>query len=641
MSSRPIADYAVLADGHTAALVSSLGSIDWLCRPAFDSPSLFGRLLDADAGHWSITPDGVTRVSRRYLTDSMALRTEFVCTTGTVELCDAQLLRGGEASTSPQALARIVTCLDGEAKVDIVFKPRPEYGLVHPILTPIPGGVSAVGGPLRVTLTTPVEMLIGHDGATATARLRAGDRLCFLTQAVRLSDPDPLPWPSDAIEEAFDETVTAWTEWNQRHHLQLGEHDDLVRRSRMVLESLRYQPTGAIVAAPTTSLPEEVGGVRNWDYRYSWLRDASFTVQALATSGCQREALAYFDYLTHTAAHYHATNPLQIMFGIRGHHDLSERHLDHLSGWRDSRPVRVGNGAWRQPQLDVYGELLNAAWQVRDHLASLSPATTRLLCQIADAAAEQWGTTDNGIWEVRGQPRHFTYSKVMCWVALDRAIKLAPVLGSDEHVDHWATERERIRDAVENRSWNPNIAAFTAGFDSEDLDASVLTLPLVGFLPGGDSRIVSTVDAIAEHLTDRRGLTLRYRISGQDGVAGGEGSFLLCTFWLVEALTATGQRRRAERLFQKACGYVNDVGLLSEEVDGATGELLGNFPQAFSHIGLINAATALFHAEDELSGADLSFAVPLLLTRRRLTAHRRPLAALTTPHRPCRTHRSV
>ncbi|MFC4335443.1 glycoside hydrolase family 15 protein [Salininema proteolyticum] len=598
MSDLPIGDYAALSDRHSVALVSRDGSIDWFCRPAFDSPSLFGRLLDADAGHWTIAPDGPYTVERSYIEDTMALRTVFTCENGTVEVRDALLLgehgdprdMGREA---PRALARIVECTAGEVDVRTVFKARPEYGMVHPILSVVPGGVTAVGGPLRMMVTSTADMEISHDGAIAAATLAEGQRLHFLSQAVTLADPEPRPWSAERIESAFADTIAAWRNWSDRHRQDLGRHTDIAHRSRLVLESLRYQPTGAIVAAPTTSLPEEIGGVRNWDYRYAWVRDASFTVQALADSGCYAEAGEFFRYLSQTAAHYHATHPLQIMFGIHGHHDLTERELDHLSGWRNSRPVRVGNAAWRQSQLDVYGELLDAAWRVRDAFTEPAPPMRRFLMQVAQAAADQWGDKDNGIWEARGEPRHYTYSKAMCWVALDRAVRLAPQLGLEEEAVGWAEQRDRVRAAVEDEGWNPRVGAFTASFGSEDLDASVLMLPLVGFLPGTDERIRSTVDLIADRLVDDRGLVRRYLTSGGDGLPGGEGSFLLCSFWLVQALTAVEEADRAEDLFDRVCSYANDVGLLSEEVDGATGELLGNFPQAFSHIGLINAASAL------------------------------------------------
>jgi GH15 family glucan-1,4-alpha-glucosidase len=377
---------------------------------------------------------------------------------------------------------------------------------------------------------------------------------------------------------------------------------------------LSFQPTGAICAAATTSLPETVGGTRNWDYRYAWVRDASLTIEALWVAACPDEANEFFEYMTASAAGSLDDGDLQIMFGIGGERDLSERELPHLTGWRGSAPVRVGNGAWQQRQLDVYGELLSAVYRLSDRLfdpvgrvgplaehghwdapPELAPSTRRFLAALADTAAARWEQTDRGIWEVRGEPRHFLYSKLMCWVALDRAIKLADHLGAAARVEEWTSTREEIREAILRQGWNDRIGAFTQSFGSEQLDASNLMMPIVGFLPADDERVLATVDAIEAHLTDDRGLVYRYRSA--DGLAGDEGSFLLCTFWLAQALALARRTDHAREVFERAAAFVNDVGLLAEEVDATTGELLGNYPQAFSHIGLVNAAWAIRQAE--------------------------------------------
>jgi GH15 family glucan-1,4-alpha-glucosidase len=362
-----------------------------------------------------------------------------------------------------------------------------------------------------------------------------------------------------------------------------------------VLQALTFAPTGAIIAAATTSLPESVGGTRNWDYRYSWVRDASFTVEALWVAACPDEADAFFTYMAASAsAQIRRGGELQIMFGIGGEHDLTERELPHLAGWRDSRPVRIGNGAWNQSQLDVYGELLSAAARLPDVVERCEADTKRFLADLADAAAARWAEPDQGIWEVRGDPQHFLYSKLMCWVALDRAIELADLLRAADRSKRWKSTREDIGEAILSRGWSDRSGAFAQAFDSDILDASALMLPIVGFIDPKDPRMLSTLDAVEQNLSDDRGLVYRYL--APDGLAGTEGTFLLCTFWLAQARALAGQVAQATILFERAAAYVTDVGLLAEEVDPDSGELLGNFPQAFSHIGLINAAWAISQA---------------------------------------------
>jgi GH15 family glucan-1,4-alpha-glucosidase len=383
-----------------------------------------------------------------------------------------------------------------------------------------------------------------------------------------------------------------------------GPWAELVHHSGRVLQGLSFQPSGAIVAAATTSLPESAGGERNWDYRYSWVRDASFTMEALWVAACPDEADDFFAFMTTAAASGIGPDQgLQIMFGIGGEHDLTERELSHLAGWRESRPVRVGNGAWNQQQLDVYGELLGSAHRLAEQLGTIDDDTKRFLSACADAAASRWQEKDQGIWEVRGEPQHFLYSKVMCWVALDRAIALAAVIGAADRVDGWKHTRDEIWERVMRDGWSDRAGAFTQYFGSTALDASNLMMPIVGFLPADDPRALATIDAIAERLTDARGLVYRYRTEeGVDGLRGDEGTFLLCTFWLAQALALSGQIQRAKGAFATAVAFVNDVGLLAEEIDAETGELLGNFPQAFSHIGLINAAWAISEAERRVTG---------------------------------------
>jgi GH15 family glucan-1,4-alpha-glucosidase len=364
-----------------------------------------------------------------------------------------------------------------------------------------------------------------------------------------------------------------------------------------VLYALTYYPTGAICAAPTTSLPETVGGVRNWDYRYAWVRDASFTLRALWVAACPDEADKFFEFMAAAAAsQVRRDNELQIVFGVGGEHDLTERELGHLRGWRDSAPVRAGNAAWEQRQLDVFGELLDAASRLPDQVDRLTDTTRALLVHLADAAAARWNEPDHGIWEVRDEPRDFVYSKLMCWVALDRAIELADAIDARDRVGTWSHARDDIAEAISTKGWNDEVGAFTQAFGSTALDAATLMMPIVKFLDPHDPRARATVEAVAEHLTSADGLVYRYNCD--DGLPGDEGAFLLCTFWLAEALAVDDQVDRARVLFEHAISFANDVGLLAEEVSPATGELLGNFPQAFSHVGLVNAAWAIKEALD-------------------------------------------
>ena len=603
MSRTPIADHALLSDCHSAALVDRAGSVEWLCFPRFDSPSVLGRLLDDGAGHWSLRPAGAYEASRRYLPETLVLETTFRTASGTLVLTEALALgpdNGGHrlGSRVPHLLVRRLACTEGEVEVAMEYAPRPEYGLVVPLLAVTGGGVTARGGAEWLVLTTPLELALASGSGHGRTTMRAGDTVHLALHRSTLEETPARVWTQDELATTLGATVAAWRSWSALHQTYDGPEAELVRHSGRVLRGLTFQPSGAIVAAATTSLPEGVGGERNWDYRYAWVRDASFTMQALWVAACPDEADDFFAFMTTAAAS--SVGPegaLQITFGVGAEHDLSERTLPHLAGWRDSRPVRVGNGAWNQQQIDVYGELLDAAHRLADQLDGIDDDTRRFLAALADTAAARWRETDQGIWEVRGEPRHFLYSKVMCWVALDRAVALADRLGAADRVAAWKAAADEIRETVLREGWSEPAGAFTQYFGSTDLDASNLMLPIVGFLPATDPRMRATIDAIAERLTDERGLVYRYRTEGGvDGLAGEEGTFLLCTFWLAQAQALAGEVEQARATFARALAYVNDVGLLAEEVDGETGELLGNFPQAFSHIGLVNAAWAISQA---------------------------------------------
>ena len=614
MNSLPIGEYALLSDCRSAALVSRDGSVDWLCCPRFDAPSVFARLLDADGGYFGIRPAGDFQVSRAYIDQTMALETTFVTEAGTAVLTDAMALgrhdRGHQLGAgSPGILLRRLECTHGELDVGVTYAPRPEYGLIYPILEMITGGITARGGASRLLLSAPPGFRLA--GATATARLHvvAGQSVSLALQHGQLGEPPLSPWDAEEIAARLQDTLEGWRSWSALHQSYQGPWRDQVLHSGRVLQALTFQPTGAIIAAPTTSLPETIGGERNWDYRYTWVRDASLTMDALSAAACPVEVGKFFGFLADAAAsQLRRGADLQIMFGVGGEHDLSERELPHLAGWRASRPVRVGNGAWEQRQLDVYGELLGAAHRLAGQLGDPDSVTQQFLAAAADTAASRWTEKDQGIWEIRGEPRDFLYSKLMCWVALDRAIALAGQLGAQDRARQWATTRDTIRAAILEHGWNEQAGAFTQAFGSEDLDASSLMLAITGFLPGDDPRMTATIDAIAARLTDKRGLVYRYL--AHDGLAGQEGTFLLCTFWLAQAQALAGEPGQATATFGRAIAAINDVGLLAEEVDPGSGEMTGNFPQAFSHIGLINAARAIAQAQENAAGPSQDAAVP-------------------------------
>jgi alpha,alpha-trehalase len=606
-ASRPIADYGLLADCNSAALVSRDGSIDWLCLPRYDSPASFARLLDPDGGHWSIRPSGAFSTERRYLPGTLVIETLFQTDTGTARLRDAMAFAPGQRGHdlgfhSPHEILRSVEGVSGEVELEMELAPRPEYGLVTPLFRAEDGGGRTFGGPNRIAMRCAVPKELEDGTLRAAFTVSEGDQLGFSLRWAPVEQPEPpRPTESEEVAARVDDTAEAWRSWEAEHDIYEGSNKELVRFSSRVLKGLTYRPTGAIVAAPTTSLPETVGGERNWDYRYSWIRDSSLTIEALYIGACPDEAEEFVSFMTSSAGGRAGEGSLQIMYGIGGEHDLSERELPHLSGWRDSRPVRVGNGAWDQVQLDVYGELLNSVHLYRERLGELHPEIQAFAADLADTAARRWNEKDAGMWEMRGDPRHHLSSKVLCWTALDRAVKLAPQLGEFAKTEQWEAARDEIRAAILERGWSEAQQAYAQSFDSDELDAAQLLMPVLGFLPADDERMRSTIEAIARELTED-GLVLRYRAEeglNADGLTGEEGTFVICSFWLVSCLAKAGEVERAEALFDQLVGYANDLGLLAEEIDTSNGEQLGNFPQAFSHIGLITAA----HEIDKAKGA--------------------------------------
>lgn len=600
MSDVAIEEHAFLSDCHSAALVTRDGSVDWLCFPRFDAPSVCGRLLDPEAGHLAVRPVGAAEVTRRYLDDSLVLETTFTTDTGTAVLTDALALQRDDSGhqlgrNAPHALLRHLRCTDGSVEVEVDFVPRPEYGLARPLLRTVDGGVVTQGAPDALALWTGVPVELARSRAQGSVTLHAGEEATFALQWARAWEAAPPRWEPAEVVERLHDTVASWQRWAAEHQHYDGPWPELVRCSGRVLQGLTFQPTGAVIAAATTSLPEEIGGSRNWDYRYAWLRDASLTLDALWIAACPDEARAFVEWLVGAAAgDLSSGSTPQIMYGVAGEHDLTERTLDHLAGWRDSRPVRIGNGAYDQVQLDVYGEVLGAVARLREQLGPLDETTQWFLRQLARAAIDGWEQPDRGIWELRSEPQHMLNSKLMCWVALDRAIDLADLLDPSEvELERWHTERERIRETILERGVDPATGAFTQAFGSTLLDASALRVPIVGFLPGDDPRVAATITAVEERLMDPEGFVARYE--GADGLEGDEGAFLLCTFWLAHAQALAGNAAGARATFERAAGASNDLGLLAEEFgDGA---LLGNLPQAFSHVGLVTAAAAIATCE--------------------------------------------
>ncbi|MGX1613563.1 glycoside hydrolase family 15 protein [Micromonospora chalcea] len=577
-----ISEHGFLADGRSAALVDREGAVNWWCPARFDSPSVFGRLLDSDAGHWSIRPEGEATSTRSYLDDTLVLRTVFATGTGTVAVTDALALESGARGheiglRSPRVLVRVVEGLTGEVPMRVDYAPRFEYGRVGAYLTERDGVVGATAGACHLELRCDVPL--SFDGGTAVGRFtaRPGSRHRFtLGYAPTYDGAAPaLPDAADVVAE----TVAGWRSWSGLHDYQ-GEFRDEVRRSALAVQGMTYGPSGAVVAAATASLPEKPGGDRNYDYRFVWLRDFSLTLQALWRAACPDEADRQFTWVARAMGRI-GDEPVPIMYGVEGERDLTEHDLDHLAGYAGSRPVVVGNDAWRQRQNDVLGEVLDAAWLLRYYLDPMSPEVRDLLRMLADQAVRGWRLPDSGMWEGRGPERHYVSSKVECWTALDRAVRFGSRIGEPADVARWAAARDEVRAAVLTRGWNERVGAYTGVFGSDDLDASVLLMPLVGFLPASDPRMRATMDVIERRLS-RGGLLRRW-----DGDPAG---FVICSFWLAACLAEAGELDRARRLFGQMAARTNDLGLYAEQIDQDTGEQVGNFPQAYSHIGLIIAA---------------------------------------------------
>jgi GH15 family glucan-1,4-alpha-glucosidase len=584
----PIEDYALIGDRGTAALVGKDGSIDWLCLPRFDSPACFAALLGTEEhGRWLLAPaDEVVGTRRRYVDGTALLETTFTTADGEVVLLDVMPTGDGRAD-----VVRRLTCTRGTVRIRHDWVVRTDYGKVRPWVTREHAHgdevVVAVAGPDKLVLRGP-HLPQGHHGHHSEEfDLAAGEEVTFSTTWVRSwhDVPEPL-----GFGERIDATTDVQRAWSARSPEDVP-HADLVRRSLLTLLLMTHAETGGIVAAPTTSLPEDFGGERNWDYRFCWLRDAALTLESLLGAGYADEALEWRGWLLRAVAGDPAD--LQIMYTVDGGRQLPEREVPHLPGYADSRPVRIGNGAVCQRQNDVLGEVMIALELARAAGLHETHNSWALQRALVDELADHWDEPDNGLWEIRGPQRHFTHSRVMVWVAFDRAVTAVEEHGLDGPVERWRALRDRVREEILDKGFDEERGTFTQHYDTTAVDASLLTIPLVGFLPGDDPRVLGTIEAVMADL-DSDGLLLRYRTeTGVDGLSGDEHPFLACSFWLVSALAAAGRRDEAHALMDRLCGLANDVGLLSEEYDAAHGRMAGNFPQAFSHLALVQAALAL------------------------------------------------
>ena len=586
-----IEDYALIGDMQTAALVGKDGSIDWLCLPRFDSPACFTRLLGTDDhGHWSVCPAGQpgdAEVTRHYQGHTLILQTEWRTATGTVRLVDFMPPRDGK----PPILVRIVEGVHGHVDMECTLRLRLGYGAIVPWVRRRDGRVCAVAGPDSLWLDTPVTLTGRNMAHHASFRVAAGEHVPFVLTWQPSHEGGP-----ERADPATELGLTTrfWRDWAFRCTYE-GPHREAVMRSLITLKALTYAPTGGIVAAATTSLPEDIGGVRNWDYRYCWLRDATITLEALLRTGYTEEAAAWRAWLQRAVAG--DPKDVQIMYSVTGERRLAEWEAEWLPGYENSAPVRIGNAAVGQRQLDVYGEVIDALSMGRAAGISFDRHAWAMQRALLGFLEKNWDQPDEGIWEVRGPRRHFTHSKMMAWVAVDRSIRDAEQYRLQCPLDTWRQLRDRIHAEVCEKGFNPAVGAFTQYYGSKDLDASLLKMAQVGFLPPDDPRVRGTVEAIEKHLT-YDGFVLRYATeTNVDGLPPGEGVFFMCTFWLADNYALMGRHDDARKLFERLLALRNDVGLLSEEYDPNAKRLLGNFPQAFSHIGLVTTALNLSGSE--------------------------------------------
>ena len=604
-----IGDYALIGDCHAAALVSRSGSIDWCCLPRFDSRSCFGRLLDWDqGGYCAISPiDAHCSQFRRYIGDTMVLETTFRTPGGEARVLDCFTMRTGGKTAPYRQLLRIIEGVRGRVGMQLHIAARFDYGAIKPWLRREGMNTySAIGGSdaLVIRCDAPLALAGQHD-VVADFTVRAGERIRLSLQYRTPEELDGVgrhPSEADEIDRRLDETLDWWRRWSGQARF-TGPDQPGVIRSALTLKALTYAPTGAIIAAPTTSLPETPGGIRNWDYRLSWIRDSTLSIYAFGAIGCASEADHFRQFIQRSAAG--SAGNIQVMYGIGGERRLTEIQLDKLEGYRGARPVRIGNAASDQLQLDAYGFLVDLSWRwYHQQGDTFDDDYWRFLVDLIDAAAERWEEPDYGIWEVRSEPQHFVYSKALCWTALDRGVKLAEACLRQAPVGRWGRVRDEIRAAIESQGYDQERGVFTQILDGAALDAALLLLPSIGFIDYDDPRMVRTAEAIRRELS-RDGFVLRYRLDQtSDGLVGEEGSFLACSFWLAECFAHQGRLEDARELFDRAASSANDLGLFAEEFDPCTGEMLGNFPQGLTHLSHISAAVALKQLIDGAGNAE-------------------------------------
>jgi GH15 family glucan-1,4-alpha-glucosidase len=594
MSYKPIEDYGVIGDLHTVALVGIDGSIDWCCLPHFDSSSMFAAILDDEkGGYFKISAVAIERCKQLYLPDTNVLVTRFFTADGIAELIDFMSIEGRSLVYAPpnyHQIIRRVSTVAGHVRFRLECFPAFNYARDKHEIHSFPQGVTFVSPSASVGLVSPVPLTIQGAGVVAEFSLPRGNTATFFFRQADQGSEANVLIPEKEGETAFRESVDFWKLWMSQSRY-TGRWREMVHRSALVLKLLTYAPSGAIVAAPTTSLPEEIGGVRNWDYRYCWMRDASFTLYALMRLGFHQEAGHFMDWLEERCRKLNPDGSLQPMYSVDGHSQLTEISLSHLKGYKNSKPVRIGNGAYRQSQLDIYGALLDSVYLYNKYGAPISYDLWRNIERLLDYVCNNWRNPDEGIWEIRGEPRHFVYSKLMCWVALDRGLRLANKRSFPADQQRWLKNRDEIYSEIMVQGWNQSSNSFVQYYGCDRMDASLLLMPLVFFVSPSDPRMIRTLERIQDRLS-MDSLVHRYTLDDSepvDGISGREGAFSICSFWLAEALTRAGRIEEARLMFEKMLGYANHVGLYAEEV-GHCGEALGNFPQAFTHLGLISAA---------------------------------------------------
>jgi len=602
---KDLEDYGIIGNLETCALVGNDGSIDWLCFPYLESPSVFAAILDVErGGSFWIRPAAKYDSTQSYVDRTNVLQTTFVTSSGVVLLTDFMPVEGKTGGSSIRSVLRKVECVRGAVDVEIGFMPRPDYARASVTPQGDEDIVSVAWGQERLTIRSPAPLACTDDRATGTAPLKTGESLWFVLQYGNA----PLPTPDDC-EGLLNDVEAYWRGWTEKctlcNTVDDPRHAEILIRSSLALKLLTIPENGGVAAAPTTSLPESIGGARNWDYRFVWIRDASFTTQALFHLGHADAATAFRRRIRTIAERTGGAANLRVLYPLRAQEDTTEHVLQNLSGYRNSAPVRIGNAAAEQRQLDIYGELLQAVYDTTRYGEDLQSVHWPTYRDAVEYVCQVWNTEDNGIWEVRGEPRHFVYSKVMCWVALDRGIKIAQVQGFEAPLDKWQTVRDEIRQTILDKGFSTKLNSFVQSFGSDTLDAANLLIPQMEFLPADDPRVLGTIDATLEHLTTPDGLVRRY--VSEDGLPGDEGAFVLCSFWLVSTLALAGRVEEAEQIFSQLARSLSPLGLMAEEIDPTTGKQLGNFPQAFSHLGLVNSVVYLSMAK----GAEHAGPAPL------------------------------